>query len=445
MQWKESPPAPIGDRLNVYMPRRGVMNQALHPPFWSNPDPLIWTDMRGGLEEKIGREYVDLVQKAYKGNGIIFALILARAILFSQARFMWREYEDGRPGELHDNENLRLLRRPWPNGTTGELLFAIEQDVSIAGNSYWAKVPAQGDRPERLRRLRPDWLTIHTGSPTGDPFHWQAEPIKYTYLPKGDGKQREPEDFFPWQIVHYSPIPDPDRQWLGQSWLTPVIDEIRGDKAATKHKLKYFERGATGGLLVSYDKNIAPDRFEEMKKGFREEYEGLDNAYKSYHIGGALDVKSFGADLRQIEFKVTQGAGETRLAAAARVPPALAGFSEGLAGSTLNTGNFSAARRMFVDGFGVWAWSGVAAAFESILEPPGENFELDYDARNIPFMREDAKEEALILKENAQTLETLYRAAYTPESSVEAVKSNDISKLVHTGAQSVQTQGSTAA
>jgi hypothetical protein len=98
---------------------------------------------------------------------------------------------------------------------------------------------------------------------------------------------------------------------------------------------------------------------------------------------------------------------------------------------------------MFVDGFGIWAWGGIAAAFQSILTPPNETAQLDYDARHIPFLREDAKEEALILKENAATLETMWRSGFTAESAVEAVRSNDITRLVHTGASSVQTQGST--
>lgn len=417
-----------------------ILNAWSQPPFWSNPDQGIWTNLLSGEKETIGVDFDGYVKDAYKANGVIFALILARAILFSQARFMWREHEDGRPGDLHDNPNLQILRRPWTNGTTGELLFSIEQDVSLAGNAYWARVAADSHGPERLRRLRPNWVKIITGSPNGDPFDVQAQPVAYVYEPKGDSRQREPEMFSPDRIVHYSPIPDPAVQWRGMSWLSPVIDEIKSDKAATKHKLKFFERGTTGGLVVTYDSSVSPDNFQKYKKLFNEEHDGFSGAYQTFHIGGGSDIKTVGADLKQIEFKVTQGAGETRLAAAARVPPVIAGLSEGLAGSSLNAGNFSASRRMFVDGFGVWAWSGVAAAFESILTPPAGNLQLDYDARHIPFMREDAIQAAQILKENASTLETLWRTGFTAESSIAAVRAGDMTKLVHDGSKSVQIQ-----
>ena len=420
-----------------------ILNEWSQPPFWANPDQGIWMNLMAGEKETIGNDFNSYVNQAYRANGVIFALILARAILFSQARFMWREFEDGRPGELHDNPNLQLLRRPWPNGTTNELLFSMEQDASLAGNAYWVKVPADGLGPERLRRLRPDWVKIVTGSPTEDPFDYRAQPVGYEYEPKG-GNAREKVLFTPERVVHYSPQPDPAAQWRGMSWLTPVLDEIKADKAATKHKLRYFERGTTGGLVVTYDKSIGPDNFEKYKKLFNQEHDGVTGAYKTFHIGGGSDIKTVGADLQQLEFKVTQGAGESRLAAAARVPPSVAGLSEGLQGAALNAGNFSASRRLFVDMFGVWAWSGAAAAFESILKRPGDNFELDYDARNIPFMREDALEEAKILKENASTIETLWRTGAVFDSVIQAVRSNDITKLVHDGSKSVQIQAGTA-
>jgi hypothetical protein len=41
-----------------------------------------------------------------------------------------------------------------------------------------------------------------------------------------------------------------------------------------------------------------------------------------------------GSDLKQLDFKATQGAGETRIAMLGRVPAPLLGISEGLAGSS---------------------------------------------------------------------------------------------------------------
>ena len=416
-----------------------ILNAWSNPPFWANPDAGIWVDLSVGEKEKIAHNFAGYVQQAYKANGVIFALILTRALVFSEGRFLWRRFEDGRPGDLYDNENLAILKRPWVNGTTSELLFSIEQDVSLAGNTYWVKVPADERGPERLRRLRPDWVQIVTGSPSDDPFDYRAQPVSYMYEPK-TGKHREPVTFRPEQIVHYSPIPDPERQWLGMSWISPLVDEVNADKAATKHKLRYFERGTTGGLVVTYDKTVGKETFDKFKETFNAEHEGYSGAYKTFHIGGGSDIKTVGADLAQLEFKVTQGAGETRLAAAARVPPVIAGLSEGLQGSSLNTGNFSAARRLFADGWLRPAWGGAAAAFESILEPPEPGSALDYDPRDVAFLRDDSEQEALIREKDARTFKSLVESGWTPESAKAAVLAGDWSLLQHSGQLSVQLQ-----
>src|SRR5438034_6657363 len=38
--------------------------------------------------------------------------------------------------------------------------------------------------------------------------------------------------------------------------ILPIIQEVLGDAAATTHKLKFFENGATPNIVVSLDKSI---------------------------------------------------------------------------------------------------------------------------------------------------------------------------------------------
>jgi 2'-5' RNA ligase len=126
----------------------------------------------------------------------------------------------------------------------------------------------------------------------------------------------------------------------------------------------------------------------------------------------------------------------SRLAAAAGVHPTVVGFSEGLQGSSLNAGNFQAARRLFGEKTLAHLWGNVAPSLQSIVKaPPGAS--LWYDDR-IPFMRQDAADQAAIQLQQAQTIGTLVKDGFTPDSAVKAVKNNDMSVLVHTGLVSVQ-------
>lgn len=385
--------------------------------------------------ERIADNFAGMVQGAYKRNGIVFACMLVRHLLFSEARFQYQQLRGGRPGDLFATRDLQLLETPWENGTTGDLLTRMIQDADLAGNSFIARrPPVRGGRPS-LRRLRPDWMTIVAASETDSPL--DADVIGYIYQPGGPGSGQDTVTLVPEQVAHFAPIPDPEAQFRGMSWLTPVIGEILADGAATKHKLKFFENGATPNMVVSLPAEIQRSAFNEWITAFKKGHEGVDNAYKTLFFGAGADAKVVGADLRQLEFKVTQGAGETRIAAAAGVPPVIVGLSEGLQAATYS--NYSQARRRLADGTMRPLWRQAAASL-SRLVPPQAGARLWYDDRDIPFLKEDVKDAAEIQQTDATSIKTLIDAGYEPGSVVDAVTSGDLRRLKHTGLFSVQLQ-----
>jgi phage portal protein BeeE len=398
-------------------------------PFWSRE---VWND-----DEDLDASFIGHVSNAYKANGVVFACVLARLMVFSEARFQFQRIIDGRPGDLFGTQELGLLENPWQNGTTGELLARMEQDISLAGNFYATLVDDENGR--RIRRLRPDWVTIITGSKSGSPTALDARVVGYMYAPQEGVDIPDPLYLAPSQVAHWSPIPDPDAQWRGMSWLTPVVREIQADNAATKHKQKYFDNGTVGGVVVKYDGATSPDAVTRFAEIWKQTHSGVDNAYKTIHLGGGADVTTLGADLKQLDFKVTQGAGETRIAAASGVGAVIAQLSEGLQGSSLNAGNFSAAKRRFADGTLRPNWRSAAAALASLVEVPA-GARLWYDARDVAFLQEDQKDEAQIQSTQASTIRQLVDAGFTPDEVVKAVTAGDLRSLVgkHSGLYSVQ-------
>lgn len=403
--------------------------------------PPFWVGDAVREREEIANNFEGYISGAYKSSGPVFACILARLLVFSEARFLFQRFAASRPTDLFGTPDLALLERPWPNGTTGELLARMEQDASLAGNFFATTVEDRNGR--RIRRLRPDWVTIVTGSESGDPAALDARVVGYIYQPNGyagDNATLLTAD----KVAHYSPIPDPDAQWRGMSWLTPVVREIKGDLAASEHKLKYFTNGATGGLAVTYDASVSQAQVERFAAMFTNAHQGTENAYKTFHFGGGADVTSLGADLKQLDFKVTQGAGETRIAAASGVGAVIAQLSEGLQGSSLNAGNFGAAKRRFTDGTMRPLWRSASAALETIVPPPAGT-RLWYDVRDVPFLQEDQKDEAEIQAKHAETIRQLVDAGFTPDSVVNAVTSGDLRSLAHSGLYSVQLQPASSA
>jgi hypothetical protein len=129
-----------------------------------------------------------------------------------------------------------------------------------------------------------------------------------------------------------------------------------------------------------------------------------------------------------LDFKVVQGAGETRIAAAAGVHPVIVGLSEGLQGSSLNAGNFGQARRQFSEGTLSTLWRNVSSSLATLVPPPS-GAELVVDTRDIPFLREDAKDAAEIAQIEASTIVSLGAGGYKRPSIIAAVVARDMTLL----------------
>lgn len=388
-----------------------------------------------GNTEDIASSFQGYVEGAYKQNGIVFACCVARMLIFSEARFQYQRMRDGRPGDLFSGRELKILETPWPNGTTGALLSRAISDVDMAGNFY-------AHRPgNAITRMRPDWVTIMLGSKTKrrdwEPGDLDTETIGYLYHPGGPAKQRDPIPLLPESVAHWAPIPDPTATYRGMSWITPMVREILGDKAAMEHKLRYFDAGATVNLVATLPDSVKAEAFERWVATFKAAHEGRANAYETVFLGAGADLKAIGSDMKQIDFKVTQGHGETRICAAARIPPIIVGLSEGLESATYS--NYGQARRAFADGTMRPLWRGVAGALASIVDVPGDA-RLWYDDRDVSFLQEDVKDAADIQQTRAVSIRQLIEAGFTPESVVDAVDADDIRRLEHTGLFSVQLQ-----
>jgi phage portal protein BeeE len=422
------------------------------PPVWSY-DSTPWGTAARADREEIENDFQSYVTQAYKDNGVVFACMLTRMLLFSEARFQWQGMSKGRPGRLFGNPELALLERPWPNGTTGELLARMIQDADLAGNFFATTADDAGNLGRaatgpgrRLVRMRPDWTQIVLGSKSGGAYALDTRPIAYQYAPPpAGGMPSEPTLLLPSEVVHFSPNPDPLAQFRGMSWLTPVIREIKADKAASKHKLKFFEHGATLGTIVTLDKDVDEDAFDEFVERFKAQHEGADTAYKTLVIGGGATPTIVGANMQQLDFKVTQGAGETRIASAAGTHPVAVGLSEGLAGSSLNAGNFDAAIRFTIDKTIRYLWRTAASSLAALVTAPDASSRLWYDDRDVKLLQNNATDAAEIQVKQMSAAKQALDAGYEPDSVTEYLETGDLSVLKHTGRPTVQVQSAPAA
>jgi phage portal protein BeeE len=377
---------------------------------------------------------------ALQGCPPAFAAQMVRALVLSQARFVFRNKRTARsPGRTFGTTALSTLENPWPGGTTGELLARMEWHAGLAGAAYVYK------KPDRLRVLRPDFTAVLYGSELepDDPMHaLDGEKIGYVYINGGWGLNSDKSritTLLPDEVAHWTPIPDPLSPESGISWVTPALRDIQSDKAATEHKLLFFANGATPNMVVKGIPAATREQFNDIVESIEERHTGVKNAYKTLYLTAGADATVVGSDLSQLDMKQTQGGGETRISVLSRVPAPLLGISEGLAGSSLNAGNFGMARRMFADTWVYPSLQDLSSALSVIVNVPGDS-DLWFDTADIPLLREDGKDAADIALVNATAIRQLWDGGADPMSAVQTIAPDWMTTLKHTGKLSVQLQ-----
>lgn len=393
--------------------------------------PQVQQTLTGDRVERPGHDIVSFARRMYADNGIVFACMSLRAHVFSAIRFIFQRFEESRPSTMFGRESLRLLEEPWVGGTTQDLLALMIQDVDLAGNSYWAR------RTGELVRLQPDQVDIVLEA-RSDRLGYRK--VGYLYWPNGRGVGARSVPLQLKDVAHFTPPnPDPFEPYKGMSWLRTVFSEVANDRLMERHKTRTFEHGATPNMVIKFGDAVDDDSFEEYVARFRQAHDGADNAGKTLFLTPGMDMEVVGRDFQQLDFSQIQGRAETRIAAAAGVPPQIVPFSEGMQGSSLNANVYSSARRRFADATMHPLWQNAAGSM-GLLVPAAPSTRLWYDTRDVPFIREDEADIAEIQAKRAQTMRQLVDAGYTAESVTAAVTADDFGLLQHSGLFSVQLQ-----
>ncbi len=372
-------------------------------------------------KEAILPQLAGAAQQSYTGNTVVFAAILARICLFSEATFQFRRARDK---NLFGDQRLAVLQRPWPDGTEGELLARAEQDASLAGNFYlW-------DAGDRLVRWRPDWVTIISAIMEAPRGGWYRQVTGYHYEPPKTEQPAygEPQTVPAREVVHWAPLPDPVASFRGMSWLTPALRETQSDSAMTAYKSKYLTHAATPNLMIKYAAKLQPATIDRLRERITARYGGVDNAFKTLILDQGADASVIGSNLSQMDFSGVLQAGADRILADGNVPGVIVGL-EPLRGAGRG---YQESMRKFADLFGRPQWRSFCGALQKFT--PGNDVDsgavrLWYDTTDIAALQEGEQEKAQMSLIHAQAVLTYTQAGYTRESAVKAVMANDVSQL----------------
>lgn len=361
-------------------------------------------------------------QQAYQANGVVFACILARMMLLSEAVFKFRTKTDK---SLYGTEDLRILEYPWPNGTAGDLWARMEQDVSLAGNSFVWKA-----EDDLLVRLPPGEVIIVSEEITSSSGNTYRQVLGYDWDPtrsQPPGMQKRPlAQFFPVdEVAHWAPYPDPLARFRGMSWLTSVLREVRADSGMTDYKTQYLDHG-TPLVSVKYPVGVKlrQDTIDSISERVMAKYGGVGNAFKPLVFDQGGDP-TLGAGLKDLDYSAVQNAGAARVATAAGVPLAVLGLKP-----PSDNSSYQVEMRRFADLTVRPLWrSGCAALQKVVPNVPARGVELWFDTSDIAALQAAETERAQVTQVNAAAVLTLVQAGFTRESVISAITSGDLGLL----------------
>ena len=359
-------------------------------------------------------------QQANGSDSPVFSAILVRMMLLAEAQFQFQAKDDK---HLYGNTSLATLEHPFgPDSTSGELIARCEQDGSVAGNAYIWNVPGE----DLLVRLRPDWTTIISELvqvPGGGQYrkklgYW-TEPPK-SVLGQGGG-QFYPAD----EVAHWAPIPDPQAEFRGMSWLTPVMRDIQADDAMTRYKIRYLQNNATPNLVIKYAQKLQPATVDSIRDRMTARYGGPDNAGKTLVLDQGADLTLAGNSLTEMDFSNVSVDGVQRILAPSGVPGLLIGL-EPIKGAGKS---YQEVIRRFGDLTLRPLWRSLCAALEPLVPDVPAGSRLWVDTSDIAALQDGEQVRAQVTLIRAQALLALEQAGYDRMSAVKAIEAGDMGQL----------------
>ena len=191
--------------------------------------------------------------------------------------------------DAEDHPLGKLLVEPNPYDSWEELIYVWPFHIKFTGNAYWLKDEIDGKgRPSAVYPLLPQYVEIIPDSKT--------RVAAYQYRVNGRIIEIKPEE-----MIHFK-NPHPNNVIFGLGDLE--AGEMMFEDYINRNMLEsnYLSKGGVpSGVLVREEEIDDPEEWKRFTKGWKEEYEGSDNAGKTAFLNGKWDYKKLGLTPQELQ------------------------------------------------------------------------------------------------------------------------------------------------
>lgn len=317
----------------------------------------------------------------YKKNSAVSACVTTLAFSFPEPPLLAGRMRDGRFVADYRHPIYTLIHRPNPDMGEVELMQFAVTYAAISGNLYLWKQRSNNGRVIALWPFTDLNIKPVPGENTAQGF------VKEYEFDPGDGQT------FPIpksDIIHWKWMVDPEQPWRGIGAIEFCIRDSDRDSEASAYIYSLLKNNAVPPVVVTLAEGdeLTDDKANRLRASWKDKLGG-DNAGSVAFLESGMKAEKMGFDLQQLAGEALNAVPESRIAAAFRVPPVVAGLSVGLKRSDYGD---QAARRAFTELTLAALWRSLASELLNGLAddfdlPP--DFALQFDLRQVRALQEE--------------------------------------------------------
>ena len=355
-----------------------------------------------------------LVAEAYKSNGAVFSCAMALTFAFSEAplELLSGTAEDHTVLDPSESAAAKLLAYPNQSMSQRQMMQFAMTYMCIGGACYLHKLRnKQTGFVEELIPYSPGHLQPEQGKgmPWADRYSYQDVKGQTRYVKARD-------------VIALNWAIDPTQPHRGMSPLVAVSREIDTDNEAQRYVFNLLKNDTVPRMVLQIDPSVplTTDMMKRQKAMWKQKHGG-ENRGGVGILDPGMTIAKIGATLDEFEPRGLRELPESRICAAMRVPPIVAGLDVGLQNATYS--NYEQAKLHFVEGTMLPLWAQVGGAISEDLRQEfalPDNVYAAYDTSRIHALRprrEKDREWALASwKEGLLTMNQSLRLSGLPET-----------------------------
>lgn len=252
--------------------------------------PLLstaWEQERGVGTDWMPSNYGDYFAQSVP----VYSAIKIRQDAIARVRLqVFSERGDEREPVGRDHPAQRLLDRPNPFWTRGQLWRATETYLGLWGSAFWSLVRGPNNEIVEIWPLRPDRVRV-----IPDPQEYVSG-----FLYTGERTQKS-KALLPEEVVWFRYF-NPKDEYAGLSPIAPLRLSADMGRDALRTNRNTLTNDATTGLIIQTEQTPSPEQRKEFWQAWAERHQGVNKSRRPAILGAGMTATNMGFSPREMEF-----------------------------------------------------------------------------------------------------------------------------------------------